>query len=140
MRMTRGAGEDMAEINITPMIDVLLVLLILFLVIQPGLRRGIDLQLPVEVATTPAAPADQIVLRVSPGPEYDLNGEWVAPEDLGARLEALFASRTRKVLFLDGRDGIRYRDLMHAADLARGGGVEVLGLVPGEPPNPAAAE
>jgi len=127
---TRFHGE-MAEINITPMIDVLLVLLILFLVIQPALSRGIDLQLPVddsEMAEGEVNP-DQVVLHIMPGPTYSLNEVPVAAEDLAGRLEMFFAERTRRVLFLRGHPGIRYGDLMVAADVARGVGIEVLGLV-----------
>jgi len=124
--------HDMAEINITPMIDVLLVLLILFLVIQPALRKGIDLQLPGDRAeASEGAEVDQIVLHVRAGPTYTLNQLPVPAEELEARLAEIFSGRTRKVLFLRGHDGARYGELLEAADRSRGAGVEVLGLVLG---------
>jgi len=124
--------HDMAEINITPMIDVLLVLLILFLVIQPALRRGIDLQLPGDrTESSGAAEVDQIVLHVRSGPTYALNQLPVPADELEQRLEEIFSGRTRKVLFLRGHEGARYGELLEAADRSRGAGVEVLGLVIG---------
>ena len=122
-----------AEINITPMVDVLLCLLILVMVIQPGLLKGLDVQVPpVETAgtTAPEAPRDQIILHVKPGPAYALNHLDVPAPELESRIRKVFEARARKVLFIQGSEDARYGDVIQAVDLARGAGIRVVGLVP----------
>ncbi len=120
-----------ARIHITPMIDVFLVLLILFLVIQPELQKGIDVQLPVdEAASTTSAPRDQIILRIDPGPRYAINDAPVAPGQLGESIREVFRDRPRKVLFVKGAETLSYAQVIRAVDIARGAGIVVVGLVP----------
>jgi biopolymer transport protein ExbD len=133
-------GAAVAEINITPMVDVLLCLLILVMVIQPGLLKGLDLQVPPpetgELSRT--APRDQIVLRVSPGPAYTINQTDVPAGQLEARIREVFRGRVRKVLFVKAAEDAIYSEVIEAVDVARGAGVRVIGLVPREPsPAPA---
>ena len=136
MAMTIGgtSGGHQASINITPMIDVLLVLLILFLVIQPTLTKGIDVQVPAEASPPREGQApDQITLHVrsgAGGPVYTINDIAVAPERLEARLRETFASRPRKVVFVKGAEALAYGDVVRAMDAARAAGIEVIGLVP----------
>jgi biopolymer transport protein ExbD len=136
MAMTSGGmgGGPTAEINMTPMIDVLLVLLIIFMVIQPTLQKGIEVQVPpVEERTSAESPPDQIILQVDPGPSYSINGIAIAPQNLEQRVAGIFQDRPRKVLFVKGAENIRYGDVINAIDLAKAGGIEVVGLVPREP-------
>ena len=130
-----------SEINITPMVDVLLCLLILVMVIQPGLLKGVDVQVPpVETAETAAevAARDQIILQVRPGPSYAINHLEVETDQLDRRIREVFRDRTRKVLFVKGTDEVRYTDVIHAIDVARGAGIRVIGLVPRDhSPQPA---
>ncbi len=123
------------EISITSMIDVMMALLIIFLVIQPAMRKGLDLQLPsTDAPSQPSGEAvDQLVLEVTPGPQYALNAEPIERAKLGARLREVFDGRVRRVLFVKGADGISYGDVMAAVDSARGAGVTVVGLVPRKP-------
>jgi biopolymer transport protein ExbD len=128
-----GGQSVVADINITPMVDVLLCLLILQMVIQPGLQKGLDLQLPLSertdmVATTVAR--DQIVLRVTTGPAYTLNEQAVPVADLERTLRDVFRDRPRKVLFVDGAEDLPYEEVIRAVDAARGAGLAVVGLVP----------
>ncbi len=114
------------------MIDVMMSLLIIFLVIQPALRKGLDVQLP---ATDPPTTAttetlDQLVLEVTPGPRYALNAVAVETPALGRTIREVFAKRVRRVLFVKGTTGVSYGDVMTAVDSARGAGVSVIGLVP----------
>ena len=131
-RAPTGGGSVVADINITPMVDVLLCLLILQMVIQPGLQKGLDMQLPLsERTTTVATPGiDQIVLRVTPGPAYDLNGEAVPAASVERRLREVFRDRPRKVLFVDAAEDVAYEEVIRAVDAARGAGLAVVGLVP----------
>jgi biopolymer transport protein TolR len=128
-----GGGSVVADINITPMVDVLLCLLILQMVIQPGLQKGLDVQLPLSeraatVATTSAR--DQIVLRVAAGPAYTLNEVAVPAVDVERTLREVFRDRPRKVLFVDAAEDVPYEEVIGAVDAARGAGVRVVGLVP----------
>jgi biopolymer transport protein ExbD len=126
-------GSVVADINITPMVDVLLCLLILQMVIQPGLQKGLDLQLPLSERTAVAvatAGRDQIVLRVTTGPTYALNDAAVAPPDLERTLRDVFRDRPRKVLFVDAAEDVEYEEVTRAVDVARGAGLAVVGLVP----------
>jgi len=130
-----------ADINVTPLVDVLLCLLIFVMVIQPGLLKGLDVQVPPPetVAVGSSAVRDQLVLHVLPGPAYALNGADVPAGQLPARLQEVFRSRTRKVLFVDGAEDALYDDVIGAVDLARGAGVQVVGLVPRNGPEQKAA-
>ncbi|HEV2146454.1 MAG TPA: biopolymer transporter ExbD [Longimicrobiaceae bacterium] len=125
-------GGAMNEINMTPMIDVLLVLLIIFMVVQQGLQRGVSVQVPPvkkekqEVAQN----VDQIVLDIRPGPEYFLNQEPIQPTALEERLREVFAPRPRKVIFVKGAENLTYGQVIYAVDATRAAGVEVVGLVP----------
>lgn len=126
-----GRGGPTWQINMTPMIDVLLVLLIIFMVIQPTLQKGLEVQVPpVEESTSEASP-DQIILEVRKGGAYAINQIPVSGS-LEARIRQVFAKRPRKVLFIRGGDDLAYGDVVHAIDAARGAGIEVVGLVPRE--------
>ena len=128
-----SGGSVVSDINITPMVDVLLCLLILQMVIQPGLQKGLDLQLPLSERTEMAPGAvgrDQIVLRVAAGPAYALNEQAVPVADLERTLRDVFRDRPRKVLFVDGTEDIAYEDVIGVVDAARGAGLAVVGLVP----------
>jgi biopolymer transport protein TolR len=132
MAMSTGGGKGGPswQINMTPMIDVLLVLLIIFMVIQPTLQKGIEVQVPpVEEQPSESTP-DQITLEIRPGPDYTINGIPVAAADLRAQIRGIFAERPRKVLFVKGAEDILYGDVVRAVDAARGAGIDVVGLVP----------
>ncbi len=131
MAVGGGRGGPTSEINMTPMIDVLLVLLIIFMVIQPTLQKGIEVQVPpVEERAASEPSPDQIVLEIHPGPRYTINQIPVSAENLEARIRGIFQDRPRKVLFVKGAETLTYGDVIEAVDAARGGGIEVVGLVP----------
>ena len=137
MSMTTGKrGGHVSAINMTPMIDVLLVLLIIFMVVQQGLQRGVPVQVPPPPTNDqPADPPDQIVLEVAPGGSYLLNQQPVAAGALESTLQRVFAPRPRKVLFVKGDEHVAYADVVRAVDISRSAGVEVVGLMPrAEPP------
>ncbi|HET9515176.1 MAG TPA: biopolymer transporter ExbD [Gemmatimonadales bacterium] len=127
------ASAAVSDINITPMVDVLLCLLILVMVIQPGLLKGLDIQVPpVEtgLALAADAPRDQIILHVASGPAYAINSIEVPADQLEQRIREVFQGRGRKVLFLKGAEDVRYEDVVRAADVAKAAGIRVVGLVP----------
>lgn len=129
--MGGGKGGPSWQINMTPMIDVLLVLLIIFMVIQPTLQKGVEVQVPpVEERPSADTPPDQITLEIRAGPSYLINGIPIAAAELRPRIRSIFTDRARKVLFVKGAEDIIYGDVVHAVDAARGAGIEVVGLVP----------
>ncbi|MGI8496958.1 MAG: ExbD/TolR family protein [Gemmatimonadaceae bacterium] len=133
MAMTTGGNTGLTnEINVTPMIDVLLVLLIIFMIIQPMLRKAIDLQLPdptPQPATT-STPPNQIVLIVNADGTYAINKEAVPKEKLAARIKEVYDPRPEKIIFVKGDPKVKYQDVIFAMDVARGSGVKVIGIPP----------
>lgn len=132
MAMSTGSkGGPQSDINMTPMIDVLLVLLIIFMVVQQGLQKGLSVQVPpIDTEAELAQAIDQIVLTINPGNQYDVNQEVIPAGQLQARLRAIYEGRPRKVLFVKGAENITYGDVVYAVDAARAAEIEVVGLVP----------
>lgn len=127
-------GGPKADMNVVPMIDILLVLLVIFMVLQQGLQRGLSVQVPPpkdkeEIAQKP--PDDtQIVLEVEPGPRYLVNRQEVAPANLENFLRETFAQRTRKVIFVKGAENLTYGEVVRAVDASRAADITLVGLVP----------
>ena len=131
-----------SEPNMTPMIDVLLVLLIIFMMIVPASRKTIDIQLPDPNPQTPPSTdvnPDQIVLEVLPNGYFEVNNQAVGGgrNGLGARLREIFAQRNRKVIFVKGEEDLSYKDVIRAVDASRAAGITIVGLVPRPTVGPA---
>ena len=133
MAMSTGGGGGLTnEINVTPMIDVLLVLLIIFMMAIPMLRKAIDVQIPDPTPTEaqPPSQSDQIVLQVLPGDQFKVNSEAVAAGNLHEFLKNVYDGRPNKIIFVKGDPKVKYQDVVHAMDVARGAGVKVIGIPP----------
>lgn len=129
-----GSGGLNNEPNVVPMIDVMLVLLIIFMVMQPRVRRAVDLQLPdpnPQVAPANAV-SDQIVLEILPNDQYAINKENVPKDNLAARIKSIYDPRPEKIMFFKGDPTVKYQSVIWAMDQARGSGVKVLGVTPKE--------
>lgn len=128
----KGARGLENEINVVPMIDVLLVLLIIFMAAIPTMRKAIDIQLPDPTPQTQPAnvSTNQIVLEVLPGGQYSINTEKVDKPGLGPRLRQIYDPRPEKIIFVKGDPTVKYQDVIEAMDIARGAGVKVIGVPP----------
>jgi biopolymer transport protein TolR len=133
MAMSGGsAGSLTNEINVTPMIDVLLVLLIIFMMVIPMSRKAIDLQLPDPTPdnSNSGPPPAQIVLEVLPGNVYKVNTQPIPKNELAKRLKEIYDPRPEKIIFVKGDPAVKYSDVIYAMDVARGAGVKVIGVPP----------
>jgi biopolymer transport protein ExbD len=134
MSMSAGSarGGLTNEPNVTPMIDVLLVLLIIFMMVIPMSRRAIDLQLPDPnpVPTTANVQSQQIVLEVMPGDRFAINKTVIPKAVLLDSLKSIYDGRPEKIIFIKGDPKVKYQDVIWAMDQARGAGVLVIGAAP----------
>lgn len=126
---TERLAVAVSELNVTPMLDVLLVLLIIFMAMSIRLHRTVDASLPVPCASG-CAGGSQIVLEVLPGPTYKINNTPVAPNALHDALVTIYAARPEKIIQIAGHPGTTYQDVIAAMDVAKGAGVRVLGIAP----------
>lgn len=138
MAMSAGDSEGglTNDINVTPMIDVLLVLLIIFMVIVPMARKTIDVQLPdpTPQPQPPGPPPQNIVLQVMEGGKFKINSEDATREALPKRLKEIYDPRPDKLIFVKGDSLAMYQDVIFAMDVARGAGVKVIGHMPATAP------
>jgi biopolymer transport protein ExbD len=134
MGMSVGGGSTNLtnEPNVVPMIDIMLVLLIIFMIMQPMMRKAVDLQLPDPTPSVVTAnqASDQIVLEVLEDGTFSLNKEPLTKDNLSARLTEVYENRPDKIIFLKGEDKVMYQDVISAMDIARGAGVKVIGIPP----------
>lgn len=134
MAMSGGTSGLTNEINVTPMIDVLLVLLIIFMMVIPMSRKAIDLQLPDPTpdASDAGPPPSQIVLEVLPGDVFKVNTQPVTKSELQKKLKEIYDPRPDKIIFIKGDPAVKYSDVIAAMDAARGAGVKIIATTPKE--------
>jgi biopolymer transport protein TolR len=119
----------MAEINVTPLVDVMLVLLVIFMVTAPMMQQGVQVNLP-KADTKAMAPAEEsVVVSVDKSGKVFVDKEEVPPGDLRKRLSAMFVTRAKKEVFLKADAGVPYGDVVRAMADIKGAGIERLGMV-----------
>ena len=126
-----GKSATIADMNVVPLIDILLVLIIIFMVITPLTPKGLEALVPQPSPTKeqPNPDIGTVVVQVAVGGKLKINQEEHTWATLGPRLEAIFKERAEKVAFVKGDDAVLFADVARAIDVMRGSGVDKVGLI-----------
>ena len=125
-----GGGGVKSDINVTPLVDVMLVLLIIMMIIAPLLQKGVDVRLP--IATNSASKPetqDQTVLGIKADKTIWINGVEVRKEEMRTRLEAILETKKEKLILIKADEDAPYSAIMDAMDQLRASGIEDVGLI-----------
>ena len=130
MAISLGSGSHVkAEMNVTPMIDVLLVLIITFLVVMPTLSTGLKAHIPQNPDDKSSQPMDDIVVTVVGDGKVRLNEEIVAIPDLSDRLKTVFKNAANHVIFIRGDGKLDFQQIAEVIDIAKGAGLDRVALM-----------
>jgi len=136
MGMSSGGGGGLnSEINVTPMVDIMLVLLIIFMVVTPFLQQGVTVSLPRDMNNPEVDPAiikeSSVVISIPNDGEYYIGKEKVAKEELGARIDKMMKSKTEaeRIVYIKSSVGVQYGSVVEIINVIREAGIDKIGLV-----------
>jgi biopolymer transport protein TolR len=119
----------MSQINVTPLVDVMLVLLVIFMVTAPMMQQGVQVNLPKAETKTLSAPEESVVVSIEKSGKIFINSSEIPAGDLRAKLSEMFATRSKKEVFLKADKDVPYGDVVKSMAEIKGAGIERLGMV-----------
>ena len=130
-----GSGTMRSEINVTPLVDVVLVLLIIFMVLTPVVQMGYLVKVPPKAPANlpPSAVQDQIVLRLAAGPRVLIHKEEMSMEQFPNRIRDILRGNSSKMVFFSGGRDVDYETTIKFLDLARASGARNIGIIVEDP-------
>jgi biopolymer transport protein TolR len=125
-----GSSDYKSDINITPLVDIVLVLLIIFMVITPLLQMGYDVKVPPKATVDqPQSLVDQVIVSLTPQNQIFLNKSQVSPQQLATQVGDILKNRRDKTVFFSGDDGSNYGEVIKVMDIVRNAGAKNIGIV-----------
>lgn len=124
-----GDRSTMSQINVTPLVDVMLVLLVIFMVTAPMMQQGVQVNLPKAETKAMSTQDEAVVFSINHDGKVFINSDEVAPGDLQAKLTAMVANRAKKEVFLKADRDVPYGQVVTTMAQIKGAGIERLGMV-----------
>jgi biopolymer transport protein TolR len=135
MAFDEQSAAAISNINVTPLVDVMLVLLVIFMVTAPILQQGVNINLPKVKAAPLTGEEQQLVVAVNRAGKVYLNDTAITVPELGPKLQAILKLRPDRQVFLRADQNVRYGEVMRVISTIKGAGVERLGMVTEPPPD-----
>jgi biopolymer transport protein TolR len=128
-RRENGGRYAMSQINVTPLVDVMLVLLIIFMVTAPMMQQGMQVNLPKAEAKALTAHEDNVVVTIERNGRLYINSAEIPADELRSRLDGIFAAKSKKDIFLKADRDVPYGEVVKTMAVIKGAGIERLGMV-----------
>jgi biopolymer transport protein TolR len=128
-RRENGDRGAMSQINVTPLVDVMLVLLVIFMVTAPMMQQGMQVNLPKAEAKALPAPEESVVVTIERNGRLFINSAEIPADELRSRLHGIFTGKSKKEIFLEADRDVPYGEVVKTMAIIKGAGIERLGMV-----------